>query len=281
MVNYALTKAERRFRVWMYISAWMYAGSGLCFLFGGGLIVRSINMVSARVFPFLPLYPLPSDAPEGMFWAALSLSMMAMITYICRAAYLDVRHNGRLVPILLLSKFCSSMFYAAFFITFGHLAHLVGLFTDGPLFVVTLALWLPAAVGENRLDGAEEEIIAAIGDAMFPRGGAFEAGFADYREENMVDIRRMFAAEYGPAQWVSRLMVRLVDLSPVYLSFKFATLRRLPIEDRQRLLRRIEHSRFSFLRLMMVAVKFFVTASFFNREEVARAVGYVPVEAAE
>jgi hypothetical protein len=265
----------------MFISAWMYAGSGLCFLFGGGLIVRSVNAVSARVFPSLPLYPLPAASPEGRFWLVLSLSMMAMITYICRAAYLDLRRNGRLVPILLLSKFCSSAFYMGFFIASGHLANLVGFFTDGPLFIVTLIMWLPAMSGDKHIDGTEEDIIAALGEALFPRGGAFEAGYADFRDECMAEARLMIAAQYPATRIGSRIMLRILDLTPLFVMFRPVTLRRLSVEKREQLLTRIEHHRFYGLRVMLMAVKIFVTIPFFNREETARAVGYLPVEVAE
>jgi hypothetical protein len=281
MGNVALTRAEHRFRVWMYISAWMYAGSGLFFLIGGGLIVKFVNMASARLLPSLPLYPLPAASPEGKFWLALSLSMMAMITYICRAAYLDPRRNGRLVPILLLSKFCSSVFYMGFFIAYGHLANLVGFFTDGPLFLVTLILWLPAEAGGNFIDETEEDIIAAIGEALLPRGGAFEAGYADYRDRCIVDARKLVAAQYPATQIGARAMLRILDLSPVYLSLRPVTLRRLPVEKRMELLKRIEHHSFYGLRVMLTAVKLFVTLPFFNVEENSRAVGYLPAEVAE
>ncbi len=281
MENSNLTRGERVFRVWMYISAWMYAVSGLCFLFGGGLIVKSINAFSARFLPSLPPYPLPVGSPEGGFWLVLSLSMMAMITYICRAAYLDPRRNGRLVPILLLSKFCSSAFYLAFFIANRQLAHLVGFFTDGPLFIVTLLIWLPASAGNKYIDGAEEDILVAIGDALFPRGGAFEAGYMDFRDENVADARVMFSKQYPVTLAGTRFLMRLIDLSPVYVALRPVTLRRLPLERRQDVLRRVESHWFSLVRMMFFGVKLFATVPFFNREETLRAVGYLPKEVAE
>lgn len=281
MENSELTRAERRFRVWMFISAWMYAVSGLSFLFGGGLIVKSINAVSARILPALPLYPLPGASPEGKFWLVLTLSMMAMITYICRAAYIDQRRNGRLVPVLLLSKFCSSVFYMLFFIAYRHLANLVGFFTDFPLFVVTLILWLPAMSGDKYMNDADEDIIAALGETMFPRGGAFEAGYADYRAECIEDARIMMAEQYPMARAGSRIMLRVLDISPMFLMFRPVTLRRLPYEKRRELLSRIEHHRFYGLRVMLMALKIFATIPFFNREEPAREVGYLQMEVAE
>jgi len=263
----------------MYISAWMYALAGLCFLFGGGLIVSSVNTLSLRFFPTLPVYPLPGPAPEGKFWLVLSLSMMAMITYISRAAYLDLRRNGRLVPILLLSKFCSSMFYLIFFATSGQLVHLVGLLTDGPLFLITFALWIPASPGDEYIDGAEADTLAAIGEALFPRGGAFEAGYADFREECIADARKMFAGQYPSTRMGTRMMIRIFDLSPLFMMAKPVSFRRLPLEKRQALLNRIEHHRYYLFRMMFFGIKLFATVPFFNRDEAARAVGFNPEEA--
>jgi len=143
-----LTLAERRFRMWMLVSAWMYALAGLFFLVAGTRIAPLVNDISKRFLP-LPLYPLPAEEPEGAFWLVLTLSLMAMITYICRAAYLDIRRNGRLVPILLLAKSSSSVFYLVFFIAHRQLIYLVGFFTDAPLFLLTLVLWIPV-VRQNQ-----------------------------------------------------------------------------------------------------------------------------------
>lgn len=275
-----LTPAERRFRLWMFISAWMYGISGTFFFVAGFRIAPFVNTISEKFLP-LPLYPLPAEGPEGSFWLVLSLSMMAMITYICRAAYLDVRRNGRLVPILLLSKFCSTAFYFYYLITQGQIVHLVGVLTDGPLFLATLILWLPAAPGDKYIDGAEEDILAALGDALMPRGGAFEVGYLDFREECIADARRIFARHSLFTLTVCRLMLRVLDLSPIFISLRPITLRRLPNDQRIALLKRIETGRRPMLRGILMGCKIFVLTPFFNREEAARAVGYVYPEAEE
>jgi hypothetical protein len=257
----------------------MYAVTGICVLFGGGLILRVINGISARVFPALPLYPLPETSPEGEFWLVLSCSMLAMIAYICRSAYLDFRRNGRLVPILLLSKFCSSVLYLAFFITNGPLAYLVAFCIDGSLLLLTFALWLSAASVECLISCVDEDIIAAIGDALFPRGGAFDIGYSDFREANIDDTKKMFAAYYPHMLLGVKLMLRAFDWSPLFLIFRPTTIRRLPLEARQQLLRRIENHWFFGLRMMFTAVKLFVAMPFFNRGEAVMAVGGTSGEA--
>jgi hypothetical protein len=278
METIELTRAERRFRIWMLISAWMYATGGMEFLLGGDMILQTINSLSARVFPGLPLYPLPGTSTEGKFWLTLGLSMMAMITYICWAIYRDVRRNCRWATILLLSKFCSSVFYLGFFVADGHLAYLVGFLTDSPLFIITLALWVPATVGDRWIDDTEEDILAAIGEAMFPRGGAFPEGYVDFRKECIEDTRKMFAELYPTTRMGARMMLRALDLSPWFLLFSPATLRRLPIGKRQELLRRIEQHGFYGFRMIFLMVKIFVAMPFFNREKTLRAVGYLSRE---
>lgn len=272
------TPAEKRFRVWMLISAWMYAISGAFFFVAGFQIAPFVNQISSRFLP-LPLYPLPSGEPEGAFWLALSLSMMAMITYICRAANLDPRKNGRLVPVLLISKFCSTAFYLYYFASQGQLAYLVGALTDGPLFIATLALWLPASTGDRFITEAEEDMLASLGDGLMPRGGAFEAGYLDFRDECIADARRMFANQGTLALSASRFMLRALDVSPVFLTLRPMTLRRLKTYERSDVLKRIENSRFSMLRAVLLSCKIFVLMPFFNRQSVANAVGYTHPEA--
>ncbi len=275
------TRAERSFRIWMLISAWMYAAAGLFFLFLGSGIAPALNSVSARVLPALPLYPLPADGTEGKFWLALSLSMMAMITWICRAAYLDLRRNAPLVPVLLLSKFCSSAFYLAFFIGHGQLVHFVGFMTDGPLFLFTAAMWFFAAPGPRLISRDEEDTLAAIGDALFPPGGAFEVGFSDFREECLADARKMFAAQDAVSRLGCRVMIRALDLSPMYILFRPVTLRRLPRERRIVTLQKVESHWLPEVRLLLFAVKILAALPFFNRESAARAVGFIREEGCE
>lgn len=273
-----LTRAEQVFRRWMLISAWMYAVSGLFFLVAGPHMAWVFNDLGDRLTfalgVVLPAYPLPADDREGAFWLVLSLSMMAMITYICRAAYLDLRRNAGLVPLLLLSKFCSSAIYLGFFLATGQLAHLVGTLTDGPLFLVTLALWFPASRGDRFLDRTEEEIYLAAGETLAPRGGAFEAGYADFREESLKDAQRLFAALSPVALAVFRMMLRFVDLLPIFIIRKPRTFRRLKPEERLAFLNRLEHSPRTAVRMTFFAIKLDVLLPLFNRPEMERVTGW-------
>ena len=264
----------------MLASAWLYGTAGLFFFVAGLNIAPAVNAISARILPFAPRYPLPEAGPEGTFWLTLSLSMMVMITWICRAAYMDLRRNGRLVPILLISKGCSSIFYLFYLLTQGQLVHLVGIATDLPLFLVTLALWIPASNGARVMTEREEEIMAAVGEALLPRGGAFVAGYVDLREACLDDARRMLAAQFPIALAATRFLLHLVDLTPLLLGAGTRRLCRMSLETRQTFLRRIENHRFPLVRNAFIAVKALVVIPFFNQEEAARAVGYLSEEAA-
>lgn len=278
MDSEVLTAAERRFRVWMYISAWMYAAAGLVFLFAGDLIVNFFNFVTDEYLTMFAPYSLPAEGGEGAFWLVLSLSMMAMITWICRAACLDIRRNGRLVHVLLLSKFCSSVLYLGFFVKTGQMAHLVGFATDFPIFLVTTALWIPAAAGDRYIDETEENVLVAMGETILPRGGAFECGYADFRESCLADARRMFEKQDPAALAVCRAMIRIFDVLPIVHFRRLRTFRRLSPRQRLEFLSWVENNRLSALREMFTAMRMFIVFPFFNNEGAAQAVGFVPAE---
>jgi hypothetical protein len=116
---------------------------------------------------------------------------------------------------------------------------------------------------------------------MFPRGGPFEWGYLDFREECLNDTRRMFAAYHPPVLLGARILLRVFDLSPVLLTLRPATFRRLPAAKRQQLLQRLERHWFFGFRAIMMAFKLIVAVPFFNRDETMRAVGYLPKDVAE
>ena len=275
MRNEELTRAEGALRVWMLICAILFGFAVPFFLFGGVWIVPAINAISARICS-LPLYALPESGMEGAFWRVLGVSMMAMLTWVCVAASVDVRRNCRLVPIMLVSKLCSTLCYLGLFIAFHPLAYLVGVLTDGPIFLVTLALWYLSSPGDRYIDDKEERILAAIGGALVPRGGAFELGYADLRDRCVAGVRRMMAVMDPVALLGTRLLFRTVNLSPILFGLRGCTLLGMLPEDRPGWLTRLERHRLGPVRMMIVAVKAYAAVPFFNEPEAAQAVGYEP-----
>lgn len=262
-----------RFRIWMYISAWMYAISGTFFLFYGAKLSGLFNNVFSQILPASTPYPLPVSGVEGAMWLTLSVSMMSMITWICRSCYLDPVNNGKLVPVLLLSKFMSSTLYLAWFINTMNIPYLLGWSTDGLLFIVTLIIWIPASDCGKNLSDTEAEIVAAIGDAMVPEGGSVSMGFASVSDECIVDIRRLLGHMDVASRVSVRMMIRFIDAYPIFM-FRLKTFRRLTTQERQEALKRLDHHRIAPLRSIIVAVRVVIVNPFFNRPDAANAVGY-------
>lgn len=270
------TREERALRIWMLISVWMYAFGAVFFLLFGTYIPAAINFFSAALHLPLPLYPLPLAANEGAFWRVLSISMMVMLTWICGAAYANPRANSNLVPVLLVSKFCSTSVYFVLFLMHGHLAYIIGSITDGPIFVLSLYLWFQALPAGKYLAPKEEEILVALGNAILPQGGAFPVGYADLRDESLADTRRMFAAFDGITLAGMRSILRFFNLIPILTGQRMATLLMLPEPERETVLARIESHRWAWVRALMLVVKVHVALPFFNQTEAAQAVGYRP-----
>ncbi len=269
------TGAERALRLWMGFSVWMYAGGTVFFLVLGAYIPAFINLVSSKLFPFLPLYPWPTTHAEGAFWRVLGVSMMAMLTWICAAVYRDPRGRMHLVPILLLSKCCSTVVYLLMFATSAQLAYLVGALTDGPIFIFTYALWFMARAGDRLLDAKEEAILAAAGDALVPRGGAFELGYRDLEAAALADLRRLLAAQNTATLAMSRAALHLLNAAPILLAFRMCTFLTMPSNDRQAFLAKLESHRWTAIRGLCLMVKLYVALPCFSQPAAAEAVGYV------
>ncbi|MFO8055790.1 MAG: hypothetical protein R6V10_00650 [bacterium] len=135
-----ITPAMGDLRVWMIISAVIYAGGGLSFLFGQNLLLERLNRVSELLFKDrLPLIPLSTEK----FWLVLTNSMMLMLVVICVFVAADVSAYYPMVWIILFSKAASTLQYTYLFLAEKrYFAYLTGALTDGPLFLVTLILFL-------------------------------------------------------------------------------------------------------------------------------------------
>lgn len=275
MESVKLLPAERAFRTWMLLSAIMFAFAVPFFFLGGVWIVPVINAISSHLCP-LPLYPLPPDGMEGAFWRVLAVSMMTMLTWSCWKIYSDVRRYNHLTPIILLSKCCSTSLYLVLFASHHHLAYLIGALTDGPIFLLTFLLWYLARPADHCLDPREERIVAAVGDALVPPGGAFSAGFLDHRDGCFADIRRTLGSLTPVSLFGTRLLIRMVNVAPILAGLRFGTFLSAPCTERSALLMRLEGHRWWPFRVMIMAVKTITLMAFFNQPEVAQAVGYDP-----
>lgn len=137
-----LTPGESALRTWMIISAVMYTFGGLSFLLGQNTLLQNINRTSELLFKDrFPLMPLSTEK----FWLTLTGSMMLMLVVMCIYAAVDpVRYSAMVVVILFSKGFSSSQYLFYFLKEKRYFGYLVGLFTDGPLFLVTLYFFLRA-----------------------------------------------------------------------------------------------------------------------------------------
>lgn len=130
------------FRNWMIVSVALYLGAGFSFVVGQNRLLELINWFSTRFFKDqLPLIPLSTEK----FWLALTTSMMLMLVVCCGMAAWDAEKFYLLVVPVLFSKACSTISYLLLFLfQKRYFAYLVGVLTDGPLFLITLAIFLRA-----------------------------------------------------------------------------------------------------------------------------------------
>ncbi|HBF12931.1 MAG TPA: hypothetical protein DDW49_06030 [Deltaproteobacteria bacterium] len=129
-----LTPAEKNLK--NLLQTWMLilGSAGVFFLFFGNQLLISINKVSTRFFPKLPLINEPSE----FFWLTLTLSLMVVLIFLCYWAQKDIRRNIDFVIPFLISKFVSTFFFFVFYFKQGYsLAYLVGVISDGSMFLIT------------------------------------------------------------------------------------------------------------------------------------------------
>lgn len=129
-------------RNWMIVSVVLYLWGGFNFVAWPNRLLQWMNRFSTRLFQNrLPLIPLSTEK----FWLVLTTSMMLMLIVCCAMAAYDVSSYHALIIPVLFSKACSTLFYLGLFL-FGqrYFAYLVGVFTDGPLFLITLVLFWKA-----------------------------------------------------------------------------------------------------------------------------------------
>ena len=129
-----LTTEERHLKKLLQIWAIVFLIAGLFFVFFPNLVVGSLNNISQKWTPKLPLLPLSDDR----FWIVLMFSLMITLTFLCYSAQDDLIRRKDLVQFILISKITSSLFFLIFFfVDRMALAYLVGTLVDGSIFVVT------------------------------------------------------------------------------------------------------------------------------------------------
>ncbi len=131
------TRREKILRTVMLLYAIAFIVTDLIFLFASPQLYQIMNYLGSLLG--LP----PSPGFKERFYLDLTNSMMVMITYISLAIYFNPRKNLCLMPVLILSKYTSSIFGILFFIfTEKYFSYIVIFLTDFPLAVIATYLYL-------------------------------------------------------------------------------------------------------------------------------------------
>ena len=128
-------------------------------LFGSGVVifwlfpeslVKNLAFFGGYLFDMSRFVELP--APAERFWSALALSLMATLTVLCAFVAWDVRKYQHFTIPVLVSKAASTFFFLHFYWNerpaFAYLGGAI--FSDGPIFVATLAVYLLARRGQKK-----------------------------------------------------------------------------------------------------------------------------------
>jgi hypothetical protein len=260
-----LTAAEKRFRLWMWFSFWMYTLGIPLFLVLGRQTAAFLNGLPSSLLQ-LPPWETAGSGMEIYFWQVLGISLMGILGILCLFIALDVRRYGPVINALLCAKLISTVCYTFLFLGSGNLAYLVAVLTDGSIFALSWVLWFMASPATEYLNAWEKRILVTAGETLLPKDGAFPTGYADVQERCLADAQRFLAAQSPLDIAGTRLLLRALDIMPLFL-LKFRLFHKMVLAERVALFERLEQSTFGPLRLMMIAVKLYVVMPFFNPQE--------------
>lgn len=137
-----MTPTERHLRTWMGISALLYAGGGLIFLFFPRTLLQVLDSFAG---PLHLASVLPGALAAERFWNLLAFAMMVTITTASLMVVRDpVGKKDFCIPVLF-SKTASWLSALVYFAVVSRaFAHLVIFLTDFPLFVLTAVFYARA-----------------------------------------------------------------------------------------------------------------------------------------
>lgn len=136
-----LSSSEKNL-VWL-LRFWIFAFgiTTAIFIFWQNPFLELINSLSAKFTPAL----IPIAIAQEKFWLVLTLSLMVTLVFMCIWGQNDIKKNHWVLPAILVSKFTSTFFFFLFFILVQKsLAYMVGVLSDGFVFLVTLIIYQKA-----------------------------------------------------------------------------------------------------------------------------------------
>jgi hypothetical protein len=138
---------EKRLAIVLRIFFYIFLIAGFFFLLFPELTLSSLNIVSAHLFPALPLLPVSQEK----YWLVLAFAMMMTITALCYMAQRDIATRKDYVIPVLVAKLSTTMAGLAMFLfSYRAFAYLANSVVDFSIFLILLAFyWKAKAVGEE------------------------------------------------------------------------------------------------------------------------------------
>jgi choline dehydrogenase-like flavoprotein len=215
---------------------------------------------------------------QEYMWLSLGFAYMAVITGICLIAQADVVRYRPLILLLAAGKTASSLTSLSFFLIQDQVfAYLLGFLVDGSLILLSLWLWTlvgrvdrrPFDSGGGRrrgLGAAERRTLSSIAAAMAPGIDALPAAERD------VDVSGPVAEflRSVPPHFLMQLRLALRAFEWMPFPRRFS---RLDLAARERVLRRLDESRFPLKHDLLLMAKLFSTLGYAVAPEVEAQIG--------
>jgi len=254
--------------------AWTFAVVGLTFLVAPNGTVRFINAAGGvlRIFP-------PAPQSDLRFWLSLGFAYMVLVTVLAWRIADDPRGNRGLMPVLAAGKFASSFTCLLFFLfTQPTFLYLLNFVVDGSIVLIVLACYLWLAVVERAAQPAAQpqgrvaELLRLLTSALVPEGGAFATGASAVQLDQTV--WQYFGRLHPLGTTGLTVILYVIDFGPYLFGPRRRRFARLSTAERETYLAGWETSRLGPRRQLLNGLKLAVMLHFYDRPEVAAAVGF-------
>jgi hypothetical protein len=251
-----------------------FAVVGLTFLVAPNGTVRFINAAGGvfRIFP-------PAPESDLRFWLSLGFAYMVLVTVLAWRIADDSRGNRALMPVLAAGKFASSVTCLLFFLfaepTFLYLLNCI---VDGSIVLIVLGCYFWLAVVEQAAQPATQpqgrvaELLRLLTSTMIPEGGAFAAGAAGVHLDQTV--WQYFGRLHPLGTSGLTVILYVIEFGPYLFGPRRRRFSRLSAAERETYLAGWEASHLSGRRQLLNGLKLAVMLHFYDRPEVAAAVGF-------
>ncbi len=254
--------------------AWTFAVVGVTFLVAPNGTVRFINTAGSifRIFP-------PAPESDLRFWLSLGFAYMVLVTALAWRIAADPRGNRALMPVLAAGKFASSFTCLLFFLfTQPAFLYLLNFIVDGSIVLIVLGCYFWLAVVEQAAQPATQpqgrvaELLRLLTSTMIPEGGAFLAGAAGVQLDQTV--WQYFGRLHPLGTSGLTVILYVIEFGPYLFGPRRRRFSRLSAAERETYLAGWEAAHLSARRQLLNGLKLAVMLHFYDRPEVAAAVGF-------